>query len=149
PPHCEPTTTMLDIEVPRGRLEHGGDRQLARGAVAELDRAEMPGRDIGPAHHEDPTRPQRARVPDRLLEPAADDVAGDGGAEVTEPPREREGGRLLRGEVDDEELGSGERHRDALRLHREQRAPDVEREARGRALVAEPPEHLVVAPATR
>src|SRR5207245_1903987 len=78
-------------------------------------RAQVPGRVTGPDQDEDQARPRRARVPDRLLEPAGDDVAGDGGAEVTEPPREREGGRLLRGEVDDEELGSGERHRDALR----------------------------------
>src|SRR4029450_8661765 len=54
-----------------------------------------------------PTPSGRA-VGDRPLEPAADDIARDRGAAVTQPAGQRQRYRLLGREVDDEEVRPGQ-----------------------------------------
>ena len=68
-------------------------------------------------------------------------------AEVAEAPGQGQRAGLLGREVDDEEVRAGQIDRRALRLHGEEHPPDLEGEAGGRTLVAEAPEHLVVAAA--
>src|SRR5512143_3867886 len=58
----------------------------------------------GPTAHERPARPLLPRVDERLLERPADAVARHGPAPVPEAPGERQRPRLLRREVDDEEV---------------------------------------------
>src|SRR5713101_7303870 len=135
-PHCVPTTTMLGTarapqprEVELGLVEDLGDLQRALAARAEVQHEHFPLGGARAADDEGPADTLRAGVGDRLLEPPADDVARDRGAEVAEPPRETEGRGLLGGEVDDEEVGAGQLDRDALRLHHGEGARDVEGEA--------------------
>src|SRR5258706_8511559 len=159
-PHCVPTTTMFGMSAPAslfsaqgeisfGRVEHGGHRQHALGAGGKVDREDLTGRRALAAHDQHVTHAVRARVCKRLREPAAHDVARHGGVAIAQPTRQRQRGRLLPGEVDDEEIRSRQRDVDALRRHHPERAADVEREAHRRTVVAEPAEHVVVASAAR
>src|SRR5437867_4653812 len=152
-PHCVPTTTMLGMahtsEYMVWMLEDFTNRQHALRRVREVYRQDLTSAGPRVTDHEDVAHALGAGVGDRLLELAADDVAGDRGAQVAEPARQRERHRLVRREVDDEEVGPGQRHRDALGLHDGQRASDIEREPDGRTIVPETPEHVVVAAAAR
>src|SRR5688572_1430426 len=89
------------------------------------------------ADDERPARALLARIRQRLLERPADDVARHRPSEIAEATGQGERARLLRREVDDEEVRAGQIDRRALRLHGEERAPDLEGEAGGRTLVAE------------
>src|SRR5438034_124165 len=109
-PHCVPTTTMLGMaptpkEAPRLRqdLRHGQD---ALGAVREIEREELGGLRARAPDDQDVAHALSARVGDRLLEPAADDVARDRRARGAQPPGERQCRGLVSREVDDEEVGS-------------------------------------------
>src|SRR5215467_7734712 len=150
-PHCVPMTTMLGMactsEYALWMFENLRDRQHALRSVRQIHRYRLAGRGARVADHEHLPRALRARVGHRLLEPAADDIAGDGGAEIAQPPRQRERRGLVAREVDDEEVRPRQRHRHALCLHDGERPAHVEREADRRAVVAEAPEHVVVASA--
>src|SRR5207247_11309290 len=117
-PHCVPTTTMLGMahtsEYTFWMLEDFTNRQHALRLVREVHRQDLTGAGPRVTDHEDVAHALGAGVGDRLLELAADDVAGDRGAQVAEPARQRQRHRLVRREVDDEEVGPGQRHRDAL-----------------------------------
>src|SRR5437899_1963856 len=152
-PHCVPTTTMLGMadtsEYAFWMLEDFTNRQHALRLVREVHRQDLPRAGACVPDDEDVADALGAGVGDRLLEPAADDVSGDRSAQVAQPAGQRQRHRLLRREVDDEEVGPRQTHGDALRLHDGQRAPDVEREPDGRAVVPEAPEHVVVAATAR
>src|SRR5882762_4809862 len=152
-PHCVPTTTMLGMahtsERARWVGQEVGDRERALRSVREVDREEPVGGRPRAPHDEHVAHPLGARVRKRLLEPAADDVASDRGAEVPQPPGERERRGLVRREVDDEEVGPGQRDGDALGLHDGEDACDVEGEADRRAVVTEARQHLIVPSAAR
>src|SRR2546425_11686110 len=102
-PHCAPITTMfLDMSCPsysrkaRGRIREGlGHRQRALAAAAEIERQQLAGRRARTADDEHVVHALRARVLDRLLEAAADDVARHGGAEIAEAPRQGQRRRLF------------------------------------------------------
>src|SRR5437773_1212684 len=105
-----PTTTVLGMaptpkEAPRLRqdLRHGQD---ALGAVREIEREELGGLRARAPDDQDVAHALSARVGDRLLEPAADDVARDRRARGAQPPGERQCRGLVSREVDDEEVGS-------------------------------------------
>src|SRR5436309_14315241 len=152
-PHCVPTTTMLGMastsEYLLWMFEDLADRQRALRSVRQIHRPDLarPGGRV--ADDEDLPHPLGPGVGDRLLEPAADDVTSDRGAQVAEPPRQRERRSHITGEVDDEEVRARQRHRHALRLHDRERAPHVEREPDRRTAVPAASEHVVVAPAAR
>src|SRR5213078_5380154 len=87
-PHCIPTTTMLGMADTREEasrpfqdLRH---RQDALGAVREVQRQERIRTGARAPDDQDVAHALRARVGHRLLEPAADDVARDRGAEVAQ-----------------------------------------------------------------
>src|SRR5207249_4707075 len=137
-PHCVPTTTMLGMaptpkEAPRLRqdLRHGQD---ALGAVREIEREELGGLRARAPDDQDVAHALSARVGDRLLEPAADDVARDRRARGVQPLGERQCRGLVSREVDDEVVGSRYRDGDALRLHHREDAGHVEGEADRRAV---------------
>src|SRR5438552_3669091 len=101
-PHCVPTTTMLGMavplhlgEVPFGPFQDVADRQGPLTAADQVQRQQRVGGRPRAADHQHVARPLGARVGQRLLEPAADDVAGDRGAAVAQAAGQREGGRLL------------------------------------------------------
>src|SRR5688572_913466 len=153
-PHCVPTTTMLGMlrtsrvfEVPIGRRENLSHDERALAAPDEVHRQQLTGVGSRTADDEDVPRALGARVRDRLVEPAGNDVPGDRRAQVPEAPGQRQRRRLLRGEIDDEEIRAGHVDDDPLRLHDGERAADVEREADRRAVVAEAADHRVVAAA--
>src|SRR6266446_10967573 len=106
-PHCVPTTTMLGMastsESAFWMLEDLTDRQHALRSIRKVHRDALgrPGARV--ADHQHLADALRPRVGDRLLEPAADDIARDRGAQIAEPARERERRGLLSSEVDDEE----------------------------------------------
>src|SRR5258705_4764443 len=151
-PHCVPTTTMLGMaSTPENALwmvEDLSDPQHALRSVHEIHRHHLLRPGARMADDEDLPHTLRPGVRHRLVEPAADDVTRHRGPEIAKPSRQRQRRVLFAREVDDEEVGSRQRHRHALRLHDRQRAPHVERESDRGAVVAEPPEHVVVA-ATR
>src|SRR6266849_2910073 len=150
-PHCVPTTTMLGMvptsEYALRMVEDLPDRQYALRFVRELHRHDPAPPGAGMADDEDLTYTLGPSIGDRLLEPAADDVAGDRGAQIAKAARQRERRGLLRREVDDEKVRPRQRHRDALRLHDGERSAHVEREPDCRAIVPEASEHVVVAAA--
>src|SRR5947209_14283511 len=148
-PHCVPTTTMLGMastpEYTLWMLEDFIHGQYALRSIRKIHRDDLtrPGARVADDEHcPDALRP---RVGDRLLEPAADDIASDRGPQVAEPARQRERRRLLASEVDDEEVGSRQRHGNTLRLHHREGPAHVEREPDRRAVVPEASEHVVVA----
>src|SRR5262245_58060409 len=150
-PHCVPTTTMLGMTQPSKNslrmLENLTDRQHALRSVREAHRQHLAGAGLRVTDDQDVTHALCARVRDRLVEPAADDIARDRRAQIAQPASQRQGHCLVRREVDDEEIGPRQRHRNALPLHDRQRPADVECEADGRAVVAEAAEHVVIAAA--
>src|SRR5712692_4489880 len=152
-PHCVPTTTMLGMAHPSKEArrigQELGDRERALGAAREVDGEEPVSPRLRASHDQHVAHPLGARVRERVLEPAAHDIARHRGAEVAQPPCERERRRLVRREVDDEEVGTGQRDGHALRLPHREHARDVEGEAHRGAVVAEAREHLVVAAAAR
>src|SRR5256885_1723972 len=152
-PHCVPTTTMLGMahtsEEARRVGQELGDHERALRSVRQVERQELVGARPRAPHDQCPAHPLGAGVGERVLEPAADDVAGHRGAEVGKPPREGERRGLVRREVDDEEVGPDQRDGDPLGLHHGEDPRDVEGEADRRAVVAEARQHLVVPPAAR
>src|SRR2546423_6526120 len=159
-PHCVPITTMFGMSAPAsrqnvsreialGRLQHGGHRQHPLGAGHQVDREHLArGRPLA-ADDQGVTHAVRARIGERLREPAAHDVARDRRAATAQPAREGQGGGLFSREVDDEEIRARERHVDALRRHHAEGPPDVESEAHRRTLVAEAAQHVIVPAAAR
>src|SRR5437867_8340822 len=102
-PHCVPTTTMLGtvvpsqlFEIPRGTVQHVGERQRALGPVPEIDVEQRTRRRLRPADHQGAPHALRPRIRERLLERPAHDVARDRRAEITQPPGQRQGSRFLR-----------------------------------------------------
>src|SRR5207249_6443155 len=152
-PHCVPTTTMLGMasspEYALWMLEDLAHGQHALRSIRKIHRDDLARLGARVADDEGLTDALRPRVRDRLLEPAADDIASDRSAQVAEPARQRERRGLVWREVDDEEVGPRQRHGDALRLHHRERPAHVEGEADRRAVVSEASEHVVVAPAAR
>src|SRR5262245_529701 len=152
-PHCVPTTTMLGMahtsKDALRMLENLTDSQHALRPVRKAHCQYLAGTGARVTHDQDMTHALGARIGDRLVEPTADDVARDRRAQIAQPAGQRQRHRLVGREVDNEEIGPGLGHRDALRLHDRQRPADVEREADGRAVVAEAAEHVVVPAATR
>src|SRR5437870_4373200 len=152
-PHCVPTTTMLGMastsEYAFWMLQDLTDRQHALRSIRKIHRDDLTRPGARVADDEGLTDALRPRVGERLLEPAADDIASDRSAQVTEPARQRERRGLVWREVDDEEVGPRQRHGHALRLHHRERPAHVEREADRRAVVPEATEHVVVAAAAR
>src|SRR5262247_3652732 len=140
-PHCVPTTTMLGMVHPSKdvlrMLEDLTDRQHALRSVREAHRQHLASAGPRVTDDQNVTHTLGPRIGDRFVEPTADDVARDRRAQIAQLAGQRQRHRLVRREVDDEEIGAGQRHRDALRLHDRQRPADVEREADGRAVVAE------------
>src|SRR6185295_4047736 len=110
-PHGVPTTTMLGMTAPScgfskmllRTLQDLADRQRPLGAAGQVERQQLAGLGARAADDQHVTHPLGARVGDRLLEPAADDIARDRGATVAQAAGQRQGYRLLRREVDDEE----------------------------------------------
>src|SRR2546425_7965774 len=106
-PHCVPTTTMLGManlreEASRLRQELRY-RQDALGPVREVHRQQlMRARERTP-DDQDVAHVPRARVGDRLLERATDDVTRDRRAEIAQPPREGQRRGLVPREVRSEE----------------------------------------------
>src|SRR5215468_11292301 len=113
-PHWVPTTTMLGMtcsraeqvrKEPLGRREHLADGERSLRSILKIHRQQLVGGGSGTADHQRAAHALGARVGERFLESTADDVAGDRRAAVAQPPGQREGGRLLAREVDDEEVG--------------------------------------------
>src|SRR5947209_6887772 len=150
-PHCVPTTTMLGMahssEKASGVHQDFRHGQDALGTVREVEREEFLGLRARAPDDQDVAHALRARVGDRLLEPATDDVARDRRTRVAQPPRERQRRGLVPREVDDEDVGPRQRDSDALRLHHREDAGHVEGEADRRAVVPEAREHVIVPPA--
>src|SRR2546426_2022546 len=150
-PHCVPTTTMLGMTATSKESlrirEHVADGQHALPACLQIHRQDFAGSGAGVTDDQDVMDTLGTGVGDRLLEPAADDVAGHRGARVAEPARQRQRRRLLRREIDDEEVGPRQGDCHALRLHHREGPADVEREPDRGAIIAETPEHVVVAAA--
>src|SRR5206468_9274440 len=131
-PHCVPTTTMLGMaftpEYTLWMLEDFIHGQHALRSIRKIHRDDLARPGARVADDEHCPDALRLRVGDRLLEPAADDIASNRGPQVTEPARQRERRRLVPSEVDDEEVGSRQRHGNALRLHHREGPAHVERE---------------------
>src|SRR5437870_12419709 len=93
-PHCVPTTTMLGMasspEYALWMLEDLAHGQHALRSIRKIHRDDLarPGARVADA--EGLTDALRPRVGDRLLEPAADDIASDRSAQVAEPARQRQ-----------------------------------------------------------
>src|SRR2546426_964807 len=156
-PHCAPITTMfLAMSCPShslealGRIrEDLGHRQRALAAAAEIERQQLAGRRAWTAGDEHVVHALGARIFDRFFESTTDDVARHRRPEIAKASRQGQRRGFFRREVDDEEVGSRQLDRHLLALHDGQRPRDVEGEADGRAVVAEPSEHVVVAAAAR
>src|SRR5262245_51091841 len=92
-PHCAPITTMLGMIAPSSRfskilpgsIQHRGDRQRPLAAAGQVERQQLAGLRPWAADHQHVADPLRAGVGDRLLEPAADDIAGDRRAAIPQP----------------------------------------------------------------
>src|SRR5256884_3433038 len=156
-PHCAPMTTMfLDMSCPSQSLEtlgrvreDVGHPEHALAAAAQIEREQLAGGRARAADHQHVAHALRARVIDGFFEPATDDVPSDGRPEIPQPSGQGQRRRLFGREVDDEEIGSRQLDGHLLALHDGQRPRDVEGEADGRTVVAEPPEHVVVAATAR
>src|SRR4029450_12166495 len=152
-PHCVPPTTMLGMastsEYVLWMFEDLSNPQHALRSVREIHRHHLLRPGARMADDEDLSHTLRPVVRPGLVEPAADDVTRHRGPEIAEPSSQRERCVLFAREVDDKEIRARQRHRHALRLHDRQRAPHVERESDRGAVVAEAPEHVVVAAAGR
>src|SRR4029453_1511918 len=85
-PHCVPTTTILGMahtsEYAFWMFENLADRVDAFRPICKVHRQNLAGAGPRVTDHEDMPHPLGAGVGDRLLETAADDVAGHRGAEV-------------------------------------------------------------------
>src|SRR5688572_21762991 len=86
-PHCVPTTTMLGMaaplrfgKMPLRMLQHIAHGQRPLGAVSQIERQQLLGRCPRAAYHQHVAHTLRPGIGQRVLEPAADDVAGHGGA---------------------------------------------------------------------
>src|SRR5215470_19054146 len=120
-PHCAPTITMLGMtcssharKVPGGICEDLGDGHPALTAPLERDDAELSSRRARLADDEGAAGALLARVGERFLDGAAQDVPRHGRPRVPQPSRQLEGARLVRREVDDEELRPRRQRRHAL-----------------------------------
>src|SRR5689334_24923043 len=104
-PHCAPTTTMLGMTTPlRGldlremllrMLEHLAHAQRALAAAGQVQRQQLVARRAGAADDQHVARALRARVGQRVLQAAADDVAGHRDAGVAQAAGQRQRGGLL------------------------------------------------------
>src|SRR6185503_19007899 len=155
-PHCAPITTMLGItallappEVGLRVVQHLAHRQHPLVSARQLQRQQLVGPRARAADDQHVAGPLCAGVGHRLLELPGEDVARHRGATIPQPPRQRERHGLLPREVDDEEVGPRQLDLHALGVHHRQHPADVEGEADRRALVPEPPQHVIVAPAGR
>src|SRR5437763_16513954 len=106
-PHCVPTTTMLGMasspEYALWMLEDLAHGQHALRSIRKIHRDGLARPGARVAHDEGLTDALRPRVGDRLLHPAADDIASDRSPQVAEPPRQRQHRGLVSREVDGEE----------------------------------------------
>ncbi len=93
------------LEVTSGLAQHLAHVQLSLAPAGQLEIEQPAGTGARAAHHQHPAHALGARVGQRVVEPAGDDVARDRGTEVAQPTGQRERCRLLGGEVDDEEVG--------------------------------------------
>src|SRR3989441_530858 len=105
-PHCVPTTTMLGMadppnvcEMPLRMLEHVPHGQRALAAAGQVQRQQLIGPRARAAHHQHMVHALGAGVGQRVLQAAADDVAGHRGPGVAQPAGQRERRRLLGREV--------------------------------------------------
>src|SRR6185503_14090487 len=80
-PHCVPTTTMLGMAVPScfskmllRTFQHVGHRQRPLGAAGQVERQQLAGLRARAADHQHVAHALGARVGDRLLQPAANDI---------------------------------------------------------------------------
>src|SRR6267142_1692757 len=85
-PHCVPTTTMLGMastfKYALWMVEDLSDPQHALRSVRKIHRDDLTRPGARVTDDEDLPHALSSGVGDRLLEPAADDVAGDRGAEI-------------------------------------------------------------------
>src|SRR6267142_2135428 len=94
-PHCAPITTMLGMaaplcvldlrEMPLRMLERVAHAQRALAAAGQVQRQQLAVRGARTAHHQHVTHALGASVGQRVVQPAADDIAGDRGAAVAQP----------------------------------------------------------------